>query len=264
MKRSQTTSRPAVLGRLDHPHRQLGPGGAEQEQLGPRVERQTGVLQQVADPLAHVGAARLAQAHACRGRARWRAAPPASSCPSGLCPRGSRTRRRARYSAGGVDSRELPQEEPERLALLLVERRQELVGVVERELRALARVRLPFAVRCTACLRRSDGWTRRSARPSASSWSSTATIELGSISEPATSSRCVRPGRESIRREDAEDRRAQVDLPKHLREPLRRCAGRSTRAGSPTALARGSGGGSSKRIYRNSTPNQSFVIQTNL
>ena len=50
----------ALTRRADHLGDQLGAGGAEQEQLGQRIELQPGVLEQPADPLAGVGSARFA------------------------------------------------------------------------------------------------------------------------------------------------------------------------------------------------------------
>ena len=52
-----------IPGRADHLRDQLGARRAEEQQLGERVELQSRVLEQPADPLAGLGAARLAHQH---------------------------------------------------------------------------------------------------------------------------------------------------------------------------------------------------------
>ena len=71
LKRSQTTSVPSSrAGPIDLSHK-LGPRGAEEEQLGEWIELEARVLEDLADPLAGLGAARLAhQQHLIAERAR--------------------------------------------------------------------------------------------------------------------------------------------------------------------------------------------------
>ena len=73
--------------RRDQRAGRAGPRRAEEQHLGPRVEVERRVLEEVADALARRRAAGLAKEHGVRPSAR-RAAPPGSSCPNGRCPRG--------------------------------------------------------------------------------------------------------------------------------------------------------------------------------